>query len=388
MAKTYDCVVVGAGCFGVWTALRLRESGKSVALIDALGPGNSQSSSGGASRILRMGYGQDEIYSRWAWESLAEWKVLFQRIGQSRLFQHTGVLWTTRAGHPHAEGTRVVFDRLGVRYEALAYEELRTRYPQIHFEDGARGVLELDGGVLLANQAVRAVADFAVTLGVDLFTGRVLPPLEATPLESIVTEDGRTLSANTFVFACGPWLPKLFPRLLGNVIRVTRQEVFYFKVPAEDRRFESSAMPVWIDFSDDRGGYAFPRLAGKEFKLALDRHGPEFDPDTGSREVTPDGIAAARAFLCERFPSLSDAPLADWEVCQYENTDNGDFLIDRHPGLENVWLVGGGSGHGFKHGPAVGSHVACSLETGALDTGTAPRFSLLQRTRAHHRTVY
>jgi sarcosine oxidase len=175
----------------------------------------------------------------------------------------------------------------------------------------------------------------------------------------------RTVAAETF---------SATPR---RAIHVTRQEVYYFTAPAGDRRFDPPAMPIWIDFSDERRAYTFPRLAGKGFKLALDRHGPEYDPDTGSRDVTEEQIAAARSFLGERFPDLADAPFEQAEVCQYENTCNGDFLIDRHPELENVWLAGGGSGHGFKHGPAVGNYVAGIL---GKRIEPEPRFSFLTKT--------
>jgi glycine/D-amino acid oxidase-like deaminating enzyme len=89
--------------------------------------------------------------------------------------------------------------------------------------------------------------------------------------------------------------------------------------------------------------------------------------------------------MAERFPALRAAPLAESRVCQYENTSNGDFLIDRHPEWEDMWLVGGGSGHGFKHGPAVGEYVTARI----LGGGEAePRFSLAAKGERQGRTVY
>ena len=163
------------------------------------------------------------------------------------------------------------------------------------------------------------------------------------------------------VYACGPWLPQIFPELLGGRIRVTRQEVFFFGALSGDPSFAPPRMPVWVDITDEHGAYTIPDIENRGFKLAFDRHGPQFDPDSGDRAVRD--TDAAQAFLAERFPALAEAPLVESRVCQYENTSNGDFLIDRHPDFENVWLVGGGSGHGFKHGPAVGEHV-CALIDG------------------------
>jgi sarcosine oxidase len=374
-------VVVGAGVFGSWTALRLRESGRSVVLVDAFGPGNPKSSSGGASRVIRMGYGADEIYTAWAIRSLAEWKALFERLNRRELFQPIGVLWTARRGHPHAEGTVAAFRRLGVLHEVLSAEEVRRQYPALRVADETIGIFEPHSGALLASQAVQAVTQEAVRIGVELVHAAVVPPAEAARISSIETASGSRIEADTFIFACGPWLPKLFPQAIGKRIRVTRQPVSYFDSSA-------IAMPVWIDFSDPRGGYTIPPLAGKGFKLALDRHGPEFDPDHGSRDVTVAELAAAREFLAERFPALSHAPVLETEVCQYESTSSGDFLIDRHPGMANVmanvWLVGGGSGHGFKHGPAVGEYAA-KLIAGAEGE---PRFSWHCKSETAARLVY
>jgi glycine/D-amino acid oxidase-like deaminating enzyme len=118
--------------------------------------------------------------------------------------------------------------------------------------------------------------------------------------------------------------------------------------------------------------------------VADDTHGPPLDPDTADRRASAAGERRARDFLAARFPGLADAPLTESRVCQYENSADGHFVIDRHPGLENVWLVGGGSGHGFKHGPALGEHVA-ALVTGR-DNPRQP-FLLASRPARQERTV-
>jgi glycine/D-amino acid oxidase-like deaminating enzyme len=142
-------------------------------------------------------------------------------------------------------------------------------------------------------------------------------------------------------------------------------------------------MPVWVDFAEEI--YGIPDFKGRGFKVAPDRHGPEFDPDTGSRVITSETLAGVREFVGRRFPGLKDAPLIASEVCQYENTSNGDFLIDRHPERDNVWLVGGGSGHGYKHGPALGEYVAARIaEGGAVEA----RFSLATKEKVQKRAVY
>ena len=189
--------------------------------------------------------------------------------------------------------------------------------------------------------------------------------------------------AERYVFACGPWLPKLFPDLLGELIHVTRQEIFFIGVPPGDDRFNLGRLPVWIDFNDLV--YGIPNLDNRGFKLAIDAHGPEFDPDSGERVVSESGLKSMREFLAQRMPLLANAPVTETRICQYENTSNGDFLIDRHPMFENVWLVGGGSGHGFKHGPAVGEYVAGMM---AGEGKAEPRFGIAGKGNVRERTVY
>ncbi|HKE26880.1 MAG TPA: N-methyl-L-tryptophan oxidase [Bryobacteraceae bacterium] len=382
---TRDIVVIGAGSFGTWTALHLRRAGQSVLLLDAWDPGHSRSSSGGESRIIRMGYGADGLYTKMAWRSLAQWQDLFRATDRA-LFRRTGVLWVARFGDPYSESTQRTLERTKVPVEVLSATELAARYPQMILrDDRAFGILESESGALMARRAVAAVVESSVRSGVEYMRAAVMPPIGPAKLDSIRTTDGEQIRAGVFVFACGAWLPKLFPDLLRTRIFPTRQEVLFFAPPAGDRRFCPPHFPIWIDFTDPRGPYGFPDLEGRGFKVAFDRHGPEFDPDTGDRSISTESVSEARAFLAERFPAMQNAPLTESRVCQYENTSNGDFLIDQHPELANVWLVGGGSGHGFKHGPAVGEYITARIIQGAV---AERRFSLVAKGQAQSRTVF
>ena len=379
---TYDVAVIGAGVFGAWTAYQLRLTGASVLLIDAYGPGNSRASSGGESRMIRLGYGPDEIYSRSTQRSLVLWQQLFDKT--DNLFRKTGILWLAREHDPYCEATLATLQRLNANHEKLGHDELVRRFPQLDLGPISWGILELDSGVLMARRAVQAVVTKAQAAGVAYVEAAIKPPKFAHgKLNSVQTTSGNEIDAERFVFACGPWLPKLFPKLLQGLIHVTRQEVVFFGVPSGDESFNQGVLPAWIDFNDLV--YGLPNLDGRGFKLAIDAHGPEFDPDFGERVVTAAGLNAAREYLSRRVPQLANAPVTETRVCQYENTSNGDFLIDRHPDFENVWLVGGGSGHGFKHGPAVGEYTAGMILGGG---DIEARFSLASKERVQERKVY
>jgi monomeric sarcosine oxidase len=381
----HDVAVIGAGVFGAWIAYHLQRSGKTVVLLDAYGAANSRASSGGESRVIRMGYGADEIYTRWSMRSLTLWQEFFRHV-EEPLFQRTGVLWMARGDDPYAVHSMQTLQKLGVRFEQLSRAELEQRYPQIAFGSVTWGILEPDSGALMARRAVQRVVQETLKNGADYLPEAVEPltnPAAKARLDSLTTRSGLSVRAANFIFACGPWLPKLFPDLLKDRIYPTRQEVFFFGVDRGDRRYAPPLMPVWIDFGAEI--YGIPDLENRGFKMAPDRHGPPFDPDIGERVVTTEGLSEVRTFLAQRFPGLKDAPLLETRVCQYENTSNGDFLIDRHPAFDNVWLVGGGSGHGFKHGPALGEYVAGRVVEGGT---VEPRFTLATKGKVQKRAVF
>ncbi|MBZ5628666.1 MAG: FAD-dependent oxidoreductase [Acidobacteriia bacterium] len=382
-AKTYDVAVIGAGVFGSWTALRLVQGGRRVVLLDEYGPANARASSGGESRIIRAGYGPDELYARWALRSLTLWRELFS-ANHVDLFHNCGVLWLAREEDAYATQTAATLAKLGVAAEHFDRAHMQRRYPQFNFDGVDWGLLEPQAGALMARRAVQAVAAAAVANGVTYLQASVKTPAGKARLASIETGAGERISAGQYVFACGPWLGKMFPDLLGERIFPTRQEVFFFGAPAGNAQFAMPAMPGWIFVAD--GVYGVPDLENRGFKIALDRHGERVDPDTQSRIVAKESAEWMRSYVARRFPGLRDAPIIETRVCQYENTSNGDFLVDRHPQMENVWLVGGGSGHGFKHGPALGEYVAGQV----LGAGTAIelRFSLATKHSVQKRTVY
>src|SRR5437667_2028142 len=381
--KTYDVAVVGAGVFGAWIALHLAKRGQRVLLLDAYGPGNSRSSSGDESRIIRMGYGADEIYTQWSQRSLIQWKELFAASGNQELFQKTGVLWLAKSGNAQLRATADVLGRNQVEFEQLDRAALGHRYPQINLEGIATGIYEPESGVLMARRAVAATAAEAVRLGVEVKLAAIAEPHGSGTIEYVTSSAGEKFVAKEFVFACGAWLAKLFPAFLEDRIFPTRQTVFYFGIPAGDDRFSSPALPTWLIKNDEC--YGMPDLETRGLKIAMDQHGERIDPDTQSRVVTSTEVEEIRRLVAYRFPALAHAPIVETRVCQYENTWNGDFLIDRHPTLSNVWLAGGGSGHGFKHGPAVGEYVTRQILD---DAEPEPRLLLASKETLQHRTVY
>jgi glycine/D-amino acid oxidase-like deaminating enzyme len=358
--------VIGAGAFGGWTALYLQRGGARVTLIDAWGPGNSRASSGGETRVIRGAYGPAQPYTALASRAIHLWKE-HQAQWSQKFFFPIGVLWMVEGAGAFERGSLPLLKDAGIPFEELSASEMVRRWPQINFEKVDWAIYEPGSGYLLARASARGVVHQFVSEGGEYRQATVAPShddkdaFDSGPGTKLSLSDGSPLAADRFVFACGPWLGKLFPQTVGPHFASTKQDVFFFGTPAgtpgNDARYEESNIPVWADHGD-RFMYGIPGNDGRGFKIADDTRGPKFHPTSGERIITADRLTEARRYLAYRFPGMKNAPLVEARVCQYEDTTDHNFIIDRHPANPNIWIVGGGSGHGFKHGPALGEMVA------------------------------
>lgn len=354
-------VVVGAGAFGGWTALTLLRAGMRVTMVDAWGAGNSRASSGGETRVIRAVYNGVPLYSEMVARAFALWREAEQQWKRQVLFR-TGAIWMCTTDDSYVRSSIGPMKAVGLSVEQLSPEDAARRYPQMGFRDVHSVFLEPEAGFLTARAACELVRETFVREGGTYRQAWVRPGATAGGrLTRVTLSDGQTLDADRFVFACGPWMAQAFPDVVGRRIVPTRQEVFFFGTPAGDTRYDTGTLPVWVHLGE-RLAYGVPVHERRGLKIADDTAGEEVDPTTLDRVPSIAGLANARAILRARFPALADAPLVEARVCQYEASSDGHFLVDRHPQLENVWLVGGGSGHGFKMGPAMGEHVAAVVQ--------------------------
>jgi sarcosine oxidase len=380
--------VVGAGAFGGWTALHLLERGAGVTLLDAWGPGNSRSSSGGETRVMRGTYGPDQPYTEMAARALILWQK-YERRWKRRFLHRTGVLWMASGredDNAFESGSVKMLRAAKIKFQELSAAQLRKRWPQITFEGIEWGIFEPRCGYLDARASCQAVVEAFVAAGgkyrqqAVLGDGLRADELKSRPLRSLALSDGSRIKADAYVFACGPWLGKLFPQTIGNLVQPTKQDVFFFGTPAGDDRFTEAHLPVWADHRG-RFRYGIPGSGRRGFKIADDTRGVAFDPTDGERVVSQETLKDIREYVGFRFPALKNAPLVETRICQYEQTPDSHFIIDRHPAMENVWIVGGGSGHGFKHGPVIGEMVSESI---LQEREPAPIFGLA-RFKKHQR---
>jgi glycine/D-amino acid oxidase-like deaminating enzyme len=303
-------------------------------------------------------------------ENEARWK--------KTLYTRTGALWMVADEGEFVRASLPFLKEFAFAYDELTPAEAGRRYPQIAFDGIRWALLEKEAGFLFARRSCADVVDGFVSEGGEYRQGQAAPgEIAGGRLSGVALSDGTRLAADAYVFACGPWLPRVFPELLGKRIEPTRQEVFFFGTPAGDPRFSEDRMPVWVE--TPRFFYGIPGNERRGFKIADDARGPAFDPTSGDRTPSAEGLRSAREYVARRFPALASAPLVESRVCQYENSTDHHFIVDRHPEAANLWILGGGSGHGFKHGPAVGELAAGNV---LGEKAPEPLFSLSRFAKA------
>jgi glycine/D-amino acid oxidase-like deaminating enzyme len=372
-----DVAVIGAGAFGGWTALYLREMGLRVTLIDQYGPGNSRATSGDETRGIRTGYGERIQWTRLAHEAIGRWRTFDETWGtelRMRLFFPCGDLIVRSEWDNFLASTKRSQDAVGVGNEVLSIEEVNYRWPQIRTDGYTVALLEHDAGVGRARRSCECVAEVFRRLGGNVVIARALPGKRYSDrLDSIELSPGGPLVAQAYVFALGPWFPKVFPDLMTRRLRTSMGHVYYFGTPPGDHRFTWPNMPTY----NFPGVTGFPALGpdNRGFRVRTGGRGSD-DPDTAVRWIPENYHEAPRRVLTERFPDMATAPLLETRACYYEFTANRNFLIDRHPDYENVWLVGGGNAEGFKMGPVLGQHAAEIIVSANGDAELAESFRL------------
>ena len=351
--KGSKIVIAGAGCFGGWTGLLLQEAGFDVTVVDPWGPGNSRSSSGGETRLIRCIYGDNEWYTKMCMRSFDLWRVYESKFQQKLLFD-LPTWWFCGNDDEFLDPAYDLMDKLQLPYQKLSCEEARKLRPEINYIDIQNVLVEEMSGYLLAKEGSISVMNYFRKLGGKYIASACLLEEQGNKhIEKIQLENGSGIGCDLFIAACGPWMNKLFPSL-NRLFTVTRQEVLYFGQPPGS----FIDFPNWVDGTGSEYFYGLPQGSNRGFKIALDKHGVEIDPTRHERIPDQDYIHTCREFLGHRFPLLKNAPLIEHRICQYTNTPDGNFIFDKHPHIENCWLLGGGSGHGYKHGPALGEKVA------------------------------
>ena len=400
-------IVVGAGAWGTWIAYHLRRSGARVTQLDQYGVANSRATSGDETRGIRSSYGDRsvsaELWTAWARESISRWRDFdaeFSKRFGTRFFFTTGDVIFREKPEPFTTRTQELWTAQSVKFEKITADEAKRRWPQINGEGSEVVLYEPDAGVARARDSIQALGAIARDAGVEYRVGRVRPgPSMSGRMDGVRLDDGTVLHADAYVFACGPWLPKVFPDLMATRMRIPLGHVCYFGTPQGDARFTFPNIPSWnvpgvtgwaalpVDNRGFRVRGAFgppapPRAAGaEEVPPPPPPDSPPPDPrqqdaDLSLRWSNEDRITGSRRVLAKHFPAMAEAPLLETRACHYESSVNGNFIVDRLPGLENAWITGVGQAEGFKFSPVVGEYAAWRVLGDAGDPAIAEAFRM------------
>jgi sarcosine oxidase len=342
-------VVVGAGTFGASLAWWLARAGTQVTLVDQFEPGDTRAGSGGETRLIRCSHGDDGDYTASARRARTLWRELEAESGAD-LLAECGVAWFARRADGWEAASERTLRAQGIPCEHLSVAEAARLFPSFAGDDLEFVLFEPEAGVLRAQRATRTLAERAVAHGARLERGAARPEGAA-----VVLSEGRRLEADVVVWACGGWLAQLFGAHVS--LRTTRQDLFFL-----DGGEVWAGAPGWVDY--DGAVYGTGDVDGLGVKAAPDFEGPPLPPDAPLPPTDPANERWAREYLAGRFPALADAPLLSSRTCRYELSPDSHFIAAPHPEHANVWLLGGGSGHGFKHGPAMAERVAAVLAGG------------------------
>jgi glycine/D-amino acid oxidase-like deaminating enzyme len=359
--RSKKIIVIGAGAWGGWSAYMLQKAGYKVTLVDQYGAGNELSGSGGKTRVIRMAYGGDPDYTKMVKRSFDLWRE-HEHLWNDQLYHETGALWMFGDMKPsYATKSQPLMQELGFSLDEVAIEEVKQRYPQINAAGISKAYWEPKCGYLEAARSCKIVDGKFQELGGVFLQEKITGIRGVGEIKGLETASGKELIADHYIFACGPWITNLFPKIKPYVY-ASRQEVYYYKSPVKHL---APDLPIWFEFkpsdlSANEAGlmrYGIPDHFDQGFKVAYDEREVAIDPDKDSREVTAETLENISKVIANRFPELKNAELIDHRVCVYDNSMDGEFIMDQAPGYSNGIYLGGSSGHGFKMGPAIGEMV-------------------------------
>ena len=376
MKPSSSILIAGGGIFGVTAALELRRRGHAVHLFDPGPLPHPRAASTDISKVIRMDYGPDDFYFELMAEAFGGWDAWNERWKRP-LYHQTGMIFITSqpmqpGGFEYESFVRLQQRRVPV--ERLDGSAIVRRFPAWSTGRYVDGYFNPRAGWAESGAVVEQLAAEARAAGVQIHEGEACAQLLAVGerVQGILTENGSQYEGDAVIIAAGPWTAGLLPGLTG-ILWPNGQFVYHF-APPDLAAYQPPHFPVWGADIHTSGWYGFPAAQGV---VKIANHGPGWRVDPRDQsEVPAEAEESFRAFLRGALPGLANASAERSRLCFYCDTFDGNFLIDYVPDRAGLMICAGGSGHGFKFAPVLGSITADVLER--KPNRFAPRFAWRQ----------
>jgi sarcosine oxidase len=350
--KPYRLAIIGGGINGLCAAFAaIQQKLSPILLIDQFDLGHNRGSSHGHSRITRSAYANEDYVNLMQVAHESAWPDLERVLGTQLIYPTEGCFFGP-AGSKYDHYAKAV-TTAGVDCSEVPVEEARLRYPQFRFENTPGVIIDRTAGLVAAQQAITSLAAYAKQ-HIDVIEGLAVTDinLDSAPIE-LHTKESK-ISAESVIVTAGPWVRRLIPTI-EPVVTVARQTVGYITLKTTPQAHQLGSFPVWGDLGGggSLGYYGLPEFGRPGIKVA--KHvvrGRDDDPDQ-PEEPSQREVDDLRTFIAGCFAADLDEIIA-LETCHYTNTENEDYIIDRHPDNPSCAIGAGFSGHGFKLGPVTG----------------------------------
>ena len=366
--KKYDFLILGAGIFGITTAVELCKKNYSVCIINPGKIPHPLAESTDISKIIRMEYGTDEEYMDMAAACITKWKA-WNDFFQDTLYHETGFLLLSKKSldddlKNFESASYLNLLKKGYKPERIKPDELAKKYPAFNPSVYADGFYHSIGGFAESGRVVETLTKYAIQLGADVHEEQTADKIliEKNKATGVRTKEGNSFYAGHIIVCAGNLTPFLVPDLKAYM-KVTGHPVYHL-LPSDAGLFTYPKFTVFAADISNTGWYGFP-LHPKDKVVKIANHGiglPINDPEKDERVVYENDIEQLRLFLKNSIPALADAPIVYTRRCCYTDTLDGHFWIDNHPEIKNLTIGSGGSGHAFKMGPVIGEMIAAVAE--------------------------
>jgi sarcosine oxidase len=354
LAQQFDCIVIGVGGMGSSAVHNLAKRGQKVLGLEKFDIPHSEGSSHGVNRIIRLAYYEHSSYVPLLRRAYEMWSEIETIAGEQLLYK-IGSIDTAPSGHEVFEGSLESCLEHDIPHEVLNHKQINDRFPGYEMPPGQMGLYQADGGFVLSERAIVAYVNAAVAEDAEVHARESVIKWESEGGGVRVFTDRAEYTADRLVITAGAWAAGMVPSL--EELAVPERQVLAWLQPKEPSLFAPENFPVFNAYFEEGRYYGFPVFGIPGFKIGRYHHLEELaDPDHMERGVTQEDEDILRSAVSRYFPK-ANGTLMTLKTCLFTNTPDDHFIIDKVPGMPQVTVAAGFSGHGFKFASVVGEIV-------------------------------